>query len=313
MYTPRALKQAAAPEAEGAEDPILYRFDTLTDHMLYFFTNIGNCYTLSVSALPEMNKPKDRGALLNSVLAGLEENEVPVHIMCVKPSEVAQKPDLLFITRNGQVKRTAAADYDVRRAKFAALNLREGDSLHSILLLDPAKDMLMFSRSGMCIRFHTDSIPVMGRIAAGVKAFNLDLTDEVLWCGQPEDTDQLLLFSDRGFAKKILYLDFEPQARAGKGVKSFYFNKSGSNGTCLADVCLITAPGQQVEVVQKVSAPNIVYADEVMLQGKTDKGMPYVMALMDDVVIQLRPMPAAPAENPQEPADPASEDGRPVQ
>ena len=154
----------------------------------------------------------------------------------------------------------------------------------------------MFSRSGMCIRFHTDSIPVMGRIAAGVKAMNLELGDEVLWCGQPQDTDQVLLFSDRGFGKKILYLDFEPQARAGKGVKSFYFNKSGSNGTCLAGVCLITGPGQQVEAVQKVSAPNIVYADEVVLQGKQDKGMPYVMALMDDVVTELRLLPTANAE-----------------
>jgi len=106
----------------------------------------------------------------------------------------------------------------------------------------------------------------------------------------------VLLFSDRGFGKKILYLDFEPQARAGKGVKSFYFNKSGSNGTCLAGVCLITGPGQQVEAVQKVSAPNIVYADEVVLQGKQDKGMPYVMALMDDVVTELRLLPTANAE-----------------
>ena len=61
-------------------------------------------------------------------------------------------------------------------------------------------------------------------------------------------------------------------------------------------MCLITAPGQQVEVVQKVSAPNVVCADEVILQGKTDKGMPYVMALMDDVVVRLRQMPAAAAE-----------------
>ena len=29
--------------------------------------------------------------------------------------------DLLFFTRQGQVKRTSAADYDVRRAKFAAV------------------------------------------------------------------------------------------------------------------------------------------------------------------------------------------------
>ena len=250
-----------------------------------------------------MNKPKDRGQLLSGVLAGLEDEEKPVLILCANGQELAQMPDLLFVTKQGQMKRSKAEEYDVRRAKFSALNLREGDSLHAILLLDESRDMLMFSHSGMCIRFHTDSIPVMGRIAAGVKAMNLDLGDEILWCGQPQDTDQVLLFSDRGFGKKILYLDFEPQARAGKGVKSFYFNKSGSNGTSLAGVCLITGPGQQVEAMQKVSAPNIVYADEVVLQGKQDKGMPYVMALMDDVVTELRLMPGTTPEAETVPVD----------
>ena len=284
MYTPRARRQAAAPEAEAPDDPFLYRFETLTDHTLYFFTNIGNCYTLSVSALPEMNKPKDRGALLNSVLAGLEENEVPVHIMCVKPSEVQNKPDLLFITRNGQVKRTSAADYDVRRAKFAAINLKDGDTLHSVLMLDPALDVLMFSESGMCIRFHGDSVPVQGRVAGGVKGMTLDLNDHVLWAGQPQATDQLLLFSDRGFAKRILYMDFEPQARAGKGLKSFYFNKNGSNGTRLAAVALLPGKGGSVRVYQKLSPYTQIDSSEVILQGKQDKGIPMVMALLDDVV-----------------------------
>ena len=296
-------RNTVAEPADEYADPTLYRFETDSMHTLYFFTNLGNCYQYSVGALQEMNKPKERGQLLSGVLAGLEDDEKPVLILCANGEELKQMPDLLFVTRLGQMKRSKAEEYDVRRAKFSALNLREGDSLLHILPLDESRDMLMFSHSGMCIRFHTDSIPVMGRIAAGVKAMNLELGDEVLWCGQPQDTDQVLLFSDRGFGKRILYLDFEPQARAGKGVKSFYFNKSGSNGTCLAGVCLITGPGQQVEAVQKVSAPNIVYADEVVLQGKQDKGMPYVMALMDDVVTELRLLPTANAEPAQTDAE----------
>ena len=112
VYPPRARRQAAE---EGAEDAPLYRFDTQTDHTLYFFTDRGNCYPLSVAALPEM-KPKDRGALLNGVLAGLEENETPVNILCMKPSELASAPDLLFVTRKGQVKRTACPHRAARRA-----------------------------------------------------------------------------------------------------------------------------------------------------------------------------------------------------
>ncbi len=283
MYPPRARKMAA--DGEFRDDPPKYQFETLTDHTLYFFTNHGNCYALSVSALPEMNKPKDRGSLLSSVLAGLEENEVPVNIFCLKPSELAQKPDLLFITRQGQVKRTSAQEYDVRRAKFAAVNLKDGDELFAVFPMNPELDLLLFSESGMCIRFHSDTIPQQGRVAGGVKGMNLEANDRVLWAGQPQATDQLMLVSDRGYAKRILYMDFEPQARAGKGLKSFYFNKNGSNGSRLASAVLIPGAGAKVRITQKLSPMTEVDSNDVILQGKTDRGMPLVMALLDDVVI----------------------------
>ena len=44
--------------------------------------------------------------------------------------------------------------------------------------------------------------------------------------------------------QRVPYTDYEPQARGGKGVKTFYYQKSGSNGTRIAGVALITAPGQ---------------------------------------------------------------------
>ncbi len=244
-----------------------------------------------MAALPEQNKPTDRGALLSGVLAGLEENERPVQIFCEKPANLSKRPDWLFVTAQGQVKRTAAADYDVRRAKFAAMTLKEGDELAFVLPLDPALDMLLFAESGMCIRFHGDSIPVQGRTAGGVKGMNLEPDDRVLWAGMPQATDQLLLLSERGYAKRILYMDFEPQARAGKGVKSFYFNKTGSNGTRLAAVALVRAEGARVRVSQKLSPCTELDAGEVILQGKQDKGIPMVMALLDDVVTGVEVQP----------------------
>ncbi len=277
MYPPRARRQAA----EGEEEALLYRFETFTDHTLFFFTNRGNCFTLSVGDLPEANKPKDRGSLLSGVLAGLEENETPVCILCQKESALPTLPDLLFVTRHGQIKRTPAAGYDVRRSRFAAFNLREGDELLEVLWLDPDRDVLMLSRAGMSIRFHADGIPSMGRVAGGVKGMNLEPGDEVLWCGQPQAAQTVFLISDRGFAKRVLYTDFEPQARAGKGVKCFPFNKSGSNGTRLAGAC---AGEEPVRIWQARSAATQVQPAQAPLKGKQDKGAPMVMAILDDVV-----------------------------
>ena len=277
-------KKAAQPEDGQPDDPPVYSFETDTEHTLFFFTNIGNCYQLNVGALPEMNKPKDRGSLLSGVLAGLETDEKPVYLMCATAEELNTLPDLLFVTSRGQLKRSAASEYAVKRSKFGALNLREGDSLHAVLSLDVSSDVLMISETGMCIRFHADQVPAMGRVSGGVKGMTLDLSDRILWVGQPAAADQLLLLTERGFGKRVPYTDYEPQARGGKGVKTFYYQKSGSNGTRIAGVALITAPGQTVVIHQKTSQPTQLSADEVILQSKQDRGMPYVMALMDDTV-----------------------------
>ena len=277
-------KKAAQTEDGQPDDPPVYSFETDTEHTLFFFTNIGNCYQLNVGALPEMNKPKDRGSLLSGVLAGLENGEEPVYLMCATAEELNSLPDLLFVTSRGQLKRSAASEYAVKRSKFGALNLREGDSLHAVLSLDVSSDVLMISETGMCIRFHADQVPAMGRVSGGVKGMTLDPSDRILWVGQPAAADQLLLFTERGFGKRVPYTDYEPQARGGKGVKTFYYQKSGSNGTRIAGVALVTEAGQNVVIHQKTSQPTLLSADEVILQSKQDRGMPYVMALMDDTV-----------------------------
>lgn len=271
---------------ENMDDQPLFLFKTDTDRTLLFFTSIGNCYTLNVGALPEMNKPKERGSLLSGVLAGLEAGEEIVHMLCFTPQELTTMPDLLFVTKLGSLKRSAAVEYDVRRQKFTGLNLRAGDRLLCVLPLNPALDLLCISKNGMSIRFHTDNLPAMGRVTGGVKGMTLEAGDEVLWCAQPEPTDQVLLLSERGFGKRILFMDFEPQARGGKGVKSFYFNKSASNGSYIAGVLLVNALPLSVLVTQKKSPPTVLDADEIMLQGKQDKGLPYLMAILDDVVIR---------------------------
>ena len=277
-------KKAAQTEDDQPDDPPVYSFETDTDHTLFFFTNIGNCYQLNVGALPEMNKPKDRGSLLSGVLAGLENGEEPVYLMCATAEELNSLPDLLFVTSRGQLKRSAASEYAVKRSKFGALNLREGDSLHAVLSLDVSSDVLMISETGMCIRFHADQVPAMGRVSGGVKGMTLDPSDRILWAGQPAAADQLLLFTERGFGKRVPYTDYEPQARGGKGVKTFYYQKSGSNGSRIAGVALVTEAGQNVVIHQKTSQPTQLSADEIILQSKQDRGMPYVMALMDDTV-----------------------------
>lgn len=282
---PAVLKRNPLPSPEeNAPESALYRFDTDTSETLYIFTDRGNCYPLPVASMNEV-KPRDRGQLLTGVLAGLEENEQSILMVCMKPSALAAGPDLIFVTRNGMIKRSAAADYDVRSKKYAALTLKDGDQLLGVLFAGAGQDILLISRDGMSIRFPLDSVPVQGRTAGGVKAMTLESGDCVSAFSPIGENDTVILFSDRGWGKKIPAMDFEQQHRAGKGVRCFWFNKNGSNGKTVAGITVSSDDMTGSVIIHQVHSPATVLAkSEILVQGRQGKGMPYVMAILDDIV-----------------------------
>lgn len=55
----------------------------------------------------------------------------------------------------------------------------------------------MVSKGGMSIRFATDTVPVMGKGAGGVKCMKLDEGDRVIFAAQIADEGEILTISDR--------------------------------------------------------------------------------------------------------------------
>ncbi len=281
---PRFYEKLELPTEEA--DMPRYLFHTQTDHTLLFFTNKGNCYPLSVGALTEGNRPKDRGVALSGVLAGLEKGEGCVTLMLTTPGSLNGMPDLLFFTKQGLTKRSAAAEYDIRRAKFAAINLKNDDELLHVAVEESGADLLLLTREGMCIRFAADTVPQMGRVSAGVKGIKLEDSDAVILATPLMNSDQVLVFTERGYAKRLMGAMFDAQGRAGKGVKAVSFNKSGSTGTYVAAAVRFTG-SRMFTVLQKNGIMTPMTPDELPCQNLADKGKPTVMAVLDDVVTDL--------------------------
>ncbi|MHC1786341.1 MAG: DNA topoisomerase (ATP-hydrolyzing) subunit A [Christensenellales bacterium] len=280
---PRSYDKLELPSDE--KEMALYTFRCFSDHTLYFFTNLGNCYPLSVSRLEETNRPKDRGQLLSGVLGGLETGEICVSLWCAAPGELQALPDFLFYTRQGLVKRTEAAEYGIKRSKFAALGLKD-DELCCVSQAVRREDQFCLSRQGMMIRFPADEIPVQGRTSRGVKAIRLAEGDSLAWAGRLSNTDQMILFSERGYAKRVPGSMVDVQGRGGKGVHAFSFNKSGSNGSQVAAFARLSEP-RSFSVLQAQGELTAFSSDDITGQTLADRGKPYVMALLDNVVCDI--------------------------
>ena len=292
--SPAQLKRSPLPSPEeNFQESARIMLQATTAQTLYIFTSHGNCYPLPVAKMTEF-RPRDRGQLLSGVLADLEEGEEALLLVVSEPGKLGDQPDLVFLTQNGMVKRTPAGDYAVRSRKYPAVSLKNDDVLLGVFQAASEKDLLLITLQGMSIRFPLSAVPVQGRTATGVRAMSLEAGDHVSWFCQPGQGDELVFLSDRGWGKRVPEIDFEPQNRAGKGIRCFPFNKNGSNGRYLAGCCLLPKEGAWKLLISQFRSPATrLRREEILLQGRQGKGMPYVMAILDDVVTSLLPIAAS--------------------
>ncbi|MBP3656907.1 MAG: DNA topoisomerase 4 subunit A [Clostridia bacterium] len=269
----------------GVREEVVEIIRTMTDHTLYIFTNLGSCYTLDVSKLPETMRLKERGTLLTGLIAGLADGEEAVAIVCTKTEEMEKKGEFLFVTAHGQVKRTAAEEYAIRRSRFAAINLKGDDRLIGMAQVSPNDkgDLLLVTEGGMGIRFRLDTITTTGRATAGVRGISLEDGDCVRWFELPRSGDVLLIMTDRGVGKRMLADDIERQGRAGKGQKVIPITKNGVIGACLAACLNVTGAGDLL-ITQKHGHTTQMNAAEIAIERRSGKGQLLVSVLLDDVV-----------------------------
>ena len=263
-------------------DPPRQVVRTMTDRKLMFFTNIGNCYLLPAAQVAESTKPKDRGLPLGGVLAGLETDEKLVRLV----DSVDWKGELLFVTEKGLCKRSNLEDYNIRKSRFAAINLKNGDRLMFVDRPEGFESLLLLTKKGMAIHFAMDEVSVIGRNAAGVKAITLAADDSVAFAFMHNSEGEVIMISEMGCMKRCLLLDFDRQARGGKGVKAFNFLKNGQNGSYVAGAMTVRE-AYDFKIIQKNGTATQFNTEDVAIETKSGRGQPYVVVVMDDVVTEL--------------------------
>ncbi|SDY58257.1 DNA gyrase subunit A [Geodermatophilus africanus] len=199
------------------DDIVDHFFVGSTHDWILFFTNKGRVYRAKAYELPEANRTA-RGAHVANILA-FQPDEKIAQVMQIKDYRVA--PYLVLATANGQVKKTRLTDFDSPRSGgVIAINLREGDELVGAALIDPEQDLLLVTRKAMSIRFKADDATLrpMGRATEGVRGIALFSDDSLLSMMVVEEGVDVLVATERGFAKRTGIENYPAQGRGGKGV-----------------------------------------------------------------------------------------------
>ena len=208
------------------EDFVEGVFTASTHDYILFFTNLGKVHRRKGYQIPEAGRTA-KGTNLVNILPFEPGEKVTAGITVYEFDE----DYLVFVTRNGTVKRLELASLNTaRKAGIRALTLSEGDELIAVMKTDGKQDILLASANGMVICFNENDVRVMGRDAAGVRGMMLDAGDYVVGAGIASRGKQLLSVTECGYGKRTeieSYLRLgedgqrRPQNRGGKGLKGY--------------------------------------------------------------------------------------------
>ena len=186
------------------------------------FTSQGNAIKCNVGELKEC-KWRDKGSTLMSIDKGVSLNEMPVCIM-----KLPKEGSLLFMTREGMVKKSDIKEIMVNKSFYQVCKLGEGDEVISVELDKTGKGILMLTKKGMSLNFEKNDIPTQGRISGGVRGINMEEGDSVILATQL-DFSHVIVVTENGFIKKLATSQFPLSQRYRKGLRYVNFAKDAKN------------------------------------------------------------------------------------
>ena len=256
------------------EDFVEGVFTASTHDYILFFTNLGKVHRRKGYQIPEAGRTA-KGTNLVNILPFEPGEKVTAGITVHEFDE----DYLVFVTRNGTVKRLELASLNTaRKAGIRALTLAEGDELIAVMKTDGKQDILLASANGMVICFNENDVRVMGRDAAGVRGMLLDAGDYVVGAGIAAKAKQLLSVTEYGYGKRTeieAYLRLgedgqrRPQNRGGKGLKGY--NITAKTGR-IAGVAIVD-DADDIMLIENGGVLIRMAAEDINIYGRDTQGV----------------------------------------
>ena len=201
---------------------------TSTHDHLYFMTNKGRVYRLKGYEIPEYGRTAKGLPIVN--LLKLDEGETIQTVINAKSDEASENNHLVFVTRQGLVKRTKEAEFkNIRQNGLIALKLREGDELINVFLTTGNEEIVIGTKFGYSVRFKEDTIRSMSRMAAGVKGVTLRDGDQVVGAAAITEDQEVLIITEKGYGKRTSATEYPTKGRGGKGIKTANITDKNGN------------------------------------------------------------------------------------
>jgi DNA gyrase subunit A len=251
-----------------SDDIVEHFFVTSTHDYILFFTNKGRVYRAKGYELPDAGRDA-RGQHVANMLA-FQPDEQIAEVLTLRDYAVA--PYLVLATKSGLVKKSRLAEYDSPRSGgLIAINLREDDEVISAALVSPEEDLLLVSKGAQALRFNAsdEQLRPMGRATSGVIGMRFNQGDELLGMYVVREGEDVLVATDRGYAKRTPIDEYPLRGRGGLGVITARIVED--RGSLVG--ALMVHPEDEVYAITSAGGVIRTRAEEVKQSGRQTMGV----------------------------------------
>ena len=231
------------------EDSIDTMISMSTHDFLLLFTDKGRVYRLKGYNVPSGSRTSKGIPIVN--LMTLEKGE-KVNVLVAVPKD-DESETLLFVTKNGIVKRTSVSEFEnINRNGKIAISLKPDDELRFVKLTTGQDEVIISGSNGKAVRFNEDQVRIMGRSASGVLGFNCDGSEVVGAALNKED--ETLVVSENGYGKRSKFEDYRLTSRGKKGVSTINITEKTGKLMCMRavtgkeDAMIVASDGIMIRV-----------------------------------------------------------------
>lgn len=267
------LRQYNYAQKEVNENNTLFdihtlKFETESTKTLLAFSNLGNCFKVDVKDFSE-SRYRDKGCEESKIFKELGSNETIVALF--DNDETNGKDNLIFLTKQGMIKKTAFSEYGLLKKYFQGMKLKDDDEILSVIKEPEAYTIVFVTKTGMVLNAESNDVPIQGRISGGVKGINLSSGDYCIGADLSGDAGEIIAITDKGYAKRVLISNVDKMARYRKGLK--FINFSNDNGKNLVFAKVVTNPFV-VGCVDNENGLHFRNTDLIPIEARVGKGKP---------------------------------------
>ena len=252
------------------EDDALLDLVVLDTHAtLFFFSNRGRVYPLRAFRISGDTSRTTRGTALANLLPLARGEQIQAMLSIENPKE-----DYLLVlaTKMGEVKALRTGGLaNIRPSGLIVMDLEQDDELVSVAQVKDAKDIVMVSQRGQCIRFSVDNLTPRSRAAGGVRGMRLLNGDQLIAMGAVFPNSHLVIVSEHGYGKSTHLSRYPKHARGGQGVRTFRVTEK--TGPVAAARVVSEAPDQEIMVISAKAQVIRVTLEDFRVTGRDTQGV----------------------------------------